>query len=296
MDVSTLRFEKIGLTLAGGLLFSVGLTTVSVANRYVPPATVTALRMLMASAVLGGLLVALKPSFAINGRNLADIGMAGLLNVALPFFFVAWGLTYASSTLVAILYNTTPFFTLLIAHWLLPDERLNALKIIGTVAVVAGASLLLTTNASGLTGDSSQGWIGQLLALAGALVSAIGVIYSRSRLRGLDTFAITAWQVFASLVFLVPVALLRDGLPAFNFPGQVWALLLASVISGPVLSFWLFFYTVKKYSASLAGFASIATPLFTVVVGRLFLGEVLTLPIVIGSLLVLAGVWSLQYF
>jgi hypothetical protein len=33
-----------------------------------------------------------------------------------------------------------------------------------------------------------------------------------------------------------------------------------------------------------------------VVAGRLFLGEVLTLPIVLGALLVLAGVWSLQYF
>jgi drug/metabolite transporter (DMT)-like permease len=296
MQISAANLEKIGLTLAGGLLFSVGLTAVSFASRYLPPATITAARMLLGALCLGALLLALRPRFEINRRNLLDVAVAGVLNVALPFFLVAWGLKYASSTLVAILYNTTPFFTLLIAHWLLPDERLNAVKIAGTAAVVAGATLLLASNASGLAGQGGRGWLGQALTLGGALATAMGVIYSRTRLRGHDTFAISTWQIAASLVILLPAALISDGWPELSVPGLVWALLAASVITGPVLSFWLFFYMVKKYSASLAGFSTITTPLFTVVAGRLFLGEVLTLPIVLGALLVLAGVWSLQYF
>jgi drug/metabolite transporter (DMT)-like permease len=53
---------------------------------------------------------------------------------------------------------------------------------------------------------------------------------------------------------------------------------------------------INKYSASLAGFSGIATPLFSVVIGILLLGEVITLPIAFGALLLLAGVWSLNYF
>jgi drug/metabolite transporter (DMT)-like permease len=288
--------EKIGLTLAGGFLFSVGLTAVSVANRYVPPATVTALRMFLAAVAMGALVIVLRPPSAWDRRTVADVALVGMLNIGLPFFTVAVGLQYISSTLAAILYNTTPFFTLLLAHWLLPDENLSRIKILGTLAVVAGATVLLASNASGLAAGGVQGWVGQALVLAGALASAFGVAFSRLRLRSVDTLALSAGQVAFSLVFLLPLALLTDGWPRLDFPGYVWALLLASTLSGPVISFWLFFYTVKKYSASLAGFAAIATPLFTVVAGRLFLGEVLTVPILVGAALVLAGVWSLQYF
>ena len=45
----------------------------------------------------------------------------------------------------------------------------------------------------------------------------------------------------------------------------------------------------------MAGFAGITTPLFSVCIGLVFLGEVITLPIALGALLLLAGVWSVDY-
>ena len=44
------------------------------------------------------------------------------------------------------------------------------------------------------------------------------------------------------------------------------------------------------------GFAGVATPLFSVLIGILLLGEVITVPIAFGTVLLLVGVWSLNYF
>jgi drug/metabolite transporter (DMT)-like permease len=71
---------------------------------------------------------------------------------------------------------------------------------------------------------------------------------------------------------------------------------MVSAIAAPVLGFWLLFYMVRKYSATLGGFAGIATPLFSAIIGIVFLGEVLTPIIVLSALLVLAGIWLLNTF
>ena len=70
--------------------------------------------------------------------------------------------------------------------------------------------------------------------------------------------------------------------------------MIVSAVTSPVLGYWLLFYMVKKYSATLGGFAGIATPLFSAIIGILFLGEILTPIIIISALLVLAGIWALN--
>jgi drug/metabolite transporter (DMT)-like permease len=291
--------EKIGLVLLSGFLFSITIASIGIATRYVPPATVTTLRVMAASAVLWGMtyLFKPKPEYHWHLRGAADMMMIGLLNIGLPFLCLALAVQYISGALAAVLFNTIPVFTLIIAHYLLPDEKLNFVKIAGTMSAVAGATLLILSNASGLSTESNRGWIGQFLILVASLISALGVIYTRLRLRNENTLVLSAGQALASLIILVPIALLNEGWPALaRYPGQAWAALIVAALTGPVLSMWLLLYMTNKYSASLAGFSGIATPLFSVIIGSLFLGEVLTPPILVGALLVLIGVWSLHYF
>jgi len=65
---------------------------------------------------------------------------------------------------------------------------------------------------------------------------------------------------------------------------------------GQTISYWLFFYIANRYSASLAAFSGVITPLFSVIIGLLFLGEVVTTPMIVGTIFLLVGVWSLHYF
>jgi drug/metabolite transporter (DMT)-like permease len=220
-----------------------------------------------------------------------------LLNVGLPFFLLAIAVQYISSSLAAVLFNTMPVFTIVLAHFLLADEKLDVVKLVGTITAVAGATILVISNASGLAIDHNQGWIGQFIIITASVSGALGVIYTRIRLRQETPVVLAAGQVFACLVIFAPMALVSEGLPAFaSYPWQGWAATFAAAVSAPVIAYWLLFYMVNKYSASLAGFSGVATPLFSVLIGILLLGEVITVPIAFGTLLLLVGVWSLNYF
>jgi drug/metabolite transporter (DMT)-like permease len=122
------------------------------------------------------------------------------------------------------------------------------------------------------------------------------VIYTRLRLREENVLVLTAGQVFASLALLVPVALVVEGVPTLDYSWQAWGAMAAAAFGGPVAGFAVVFYLIHRYSASLAGMAGIATPLFSALIGVAFLNEVVTAPILAGMMLVLLGVWSLNYF
>ena len=194
-----------------------------------------------------------------------------------------------------MLFNVGPALTIVLAHFLLPDEKLRPAKIVGTALAISGAVLLVASNSSGLKAGNSQGWIGQMLIILASAAGALAVIYTRIRFREADTTALAAGQVFACLAVFLLLGLMTADLPSLAaYPWQAWAAMIVSAVTSAVLGYWLLFYMVKKYSATLGGFSGIATPLFSAVIGILFLGEILTPIIVISALLVLAGIWALN--
>ena len=288
--------EKIALVLLSGFLFSIAIASVDIAANYFPPLTLTALRLTTASAIFAGVLCFLRPRYQPSLRGALDIVLVGVLNVGLPFLCLALALRYISSSLAAVLFNMQPALIIAIAHLWLADEKLTPAKLAGTLVAIAGASILVLRGETGLAAAQGQGWLGQLLILLASLAGALGVVYARRQLRHENSVVLAAGQVLACMVTFVTLALVFDGAPVpLSYPWQGWAAMLAATLTAPVLGFWLMFYLVNKYSASLAGFAGITTPLFSVGIGLVFLGEVITLPIALGALLLLAGVWSVDY-
>lgn len=290
-------WEKIGLILLSGLLYSIAIASVGIATRDIRPVPLTVMRLTSASLVFGGILFFTRPAFCWRPRAVLDMVVIGLCNIGLPFLLLALSMRYISSSLASVIFNVGPAMTLVMAHFMLADEKLRPGKIAGTLVAVAGAVVLLTSNASGLAVTQGQGWIGQLLIILASASGAFGIIYTRIHMRTTNITVLAAGQVFASLAIFLLLSLVLNDLPSLaTYPVQAWAAMLASALSAPVVAFWLLFYIVNKYSASLGGFASIATPLFSAAIGILFLGELMTVPIVLGTLLLLAGIWSINSF
>ena len=288
------RWEQLALILVSGLLYSVGIASVGIASRYVAPVPLTVLRLLIASLVFAAILLYTRPAVRWQPRLVLDVTLIGLGNVGVPFLLLAAALHYISGSLAAALFNVTPAMTVVLAHFVLRDERLRFNTLVGTGIAVGGALVLLTSNSSGLSTAESQGWIGQLLIILASAVGACAVVYTRVRVRQVDTTVLAAGQVMTSMAIFSILALLMGNMPhVTSYPGQAWVAIAAAGVVAPVFGFWLLFYMVQKYSATLGGFAGIATPLFSVVIGILFLGDLLTLPIALGALLLLVGLWVL---
>ncbi len=287
--------QKGGLVLVSGFLYSLSIASVSIASRALSPLTVSVLRLAVASIVLGVILAIVRPPFRWQSRLVAEIFLVGLGNVGLPFVLLALSLRYISSSLAAILFNIGPPLTMLMAHFTLHDERLTRGKVLGMVLAVTGAVLLMGSNASGRTAANDQAWIGQLCIIVASILGAAALVYTRRYLRNEHTLVLSAGQVFTSLAILAPALLIVGGFPKpADMSGETWAAVFAAGVFGPVIAFWLLFYMVNRYSASLGGLASIATPLFSVAIGIVFRGEIVTLPIAIGTLLLIAGLWAVN--
>ena len=170
-------WEKTGLVLLSGFLYAAAIAGVDVAASHnIPPATLTVLRLTTAAAVFCGILYFLRPKYRWCLRGVADIVIVGLLNIGFPFFLLAMAVEHISSSLAAVLFNTMPVFTIVIAHYLLPDEKLSGAKVVGTITAIAGATILVISNESGLEIGNNQGWISQFLIVIASLAGALGVI------------------------------------------------------------------------------------------------------------------------
>jgi drug/metabolite transporter (DMT)-like permease len=287
--------RKVGLILLSGLLYSITIACIGVASRFIPPLTLTAMRLTVASLVFAAVLLIARPRFDSSPRRLLDIAAIGLLNVGLPFVMLATALRYISGALAAVLFNISVPITLVFAHFLLPDEKLTLGKAAGCAAALAGAAVLIVSKTSGLATSQANGWIGQALILIASVTGAAAVIYTRRRAREEPPTVLAAGQIFVNLPLVLLLMLAVDGKPALStYPPQALAAVAGAAIIGPVIAFWLLFYMIKRYSASLGGYSGIATPLFSAVIGVLLLGEVISLPMAAGSALLLAGVWSLN--
>jgi O-acetylserine/cysteine efflux transporter len=133
------------------------------------------------------------------------------------------------------------------------------------------------------------------LILVASVLGAGAVIYTRRRARETPTIVLTAGQLMVNLPLVLLLMLAFDGTPTLAvYTPQTLAAVAGAAIIGPVIALGIFFYLVRRYSASLGAYSGIATPFFSAVIGVLLLGEVISLPMAAGSALLLAGVWSVN--
>ena len=289
--------NKMGLVMASGLLCAITVASLRVASNYIPPLTLTTFRLMIACAVLCLILFFVKPKHHWSLRGIFDITVVSMLTVAIPFFFMASALHHISSSLATILSNLMAPFTVILAHFFVKNERLNGAKIFAAVVSVSGASILLLSNSSGLTSGGEQAWIGQLLIAGGSLSGALGVIHARNAFHQVNAFVLATAQVIVSTLVFVPVFLLTGNMvDILAYPAQAWIAVILAALGGPVAALSLLFYIINRYGASVGGFSGITTPLFSVLIGVLFLCEGITPHIAVGAVLLVIGGWTLNRF
>lgn len=126
--------------------------------------------------------------------------------------------------------------------------------------------------------------------IAGLFWGASPVLIKRG-LVGSDVSAATLYQQAATLLTLL-LAAIRGGNPlALEISVEPLAVFAAAGVIGAYLGRTLFVKSVAQIGASRAQSLNNSSPLFTVLLAALLLGETLSLPIIAGVLLIIAGVF-----
>ncbi len=204
-----------------------------------------------------------------------------LAEVALPWFLLSDAERRISSSLSGLLIALVPSIGAILAWATGSDDRLDARRIAGLGLGFLGVAALV-----GL--DVGAGDIGAVAEVAlVALGYAVGALIIARRLSGLPLFGVVAASLALTMVAYAPVGIaqLPRELPS---PPVIAAVLVLGVIC-TALAFLVFFPLVAEVGAARATVITYVNPAVALALGVAFLGEPLTLGIVLGFVLIVLG-------
>lgn len=267
----------------GGSFFFTG-----IAVKELPAFTIVAARVgLAALALLAGLRIAGIPMPRAPKVWAAFFGM-GLMNNMIPFSLIVWGQGHIASGLASILNATTPLFGVVVAHLLTRDEKMSGGRLAGTIVGFAGVALMIGPSA--LSGLGSH-LLAELAVLGAALSYAFAGIYGRRfKAMGINPIVTATGQISASAVLMIPLALLIDRPWTLAMPGVATiAALVAIALISTAFAYIIFFRILASAGATNLMLVTFLIPVSAILLGWLFLGEVLAMQHFIGMATIVAG-------
>ena len=275
-----------------GIIWSSSFLWIKIAIEEMGPMTLVAYRVLF--GLLFGIAVILiqREKMPRTIKAWTPLLVLGLTNVAIPFFLISWGEKTIDSGVASILDATVPLFTIVVAHFLLHDDKMTVQKVVGLLIGFAGVVVLMSKDIGASTGSI----LGQGAVILASAFYAGSSIYARKFTE--DTPGIfrsmgplvsaTAVMWLASFFFEAPV----------HVPDQpiIWIALLWLGILGSGVAFVMVFYLIHEIGPTRTTMVTYLFPLGGVTLGVIFLHETLTWEIVVGAVLILASLvvanWS----
>jgi len=275
------RHKTLFALLCLAVILSTSFSLMNLAVQSIPPATVTAGRMVLGAAILWAALALRGVALPRDRRAWIGMGGVGLFGNALPFFLITWGQQHIDSGVAAM-----PLVTAVLAHWVLADERITPRRGAGVMLGFAGIVVLVGPAALGRLGDDLAG----TLATLGAAVSfAVSVVLAR-RFPPPSPTAGGAGSMLAGFVLILPVTLAVD-LPFTAAPTVTsLAATVALAVFPGALAALLYFRIIFEAGAGYLAMTNYLVPLLAVLWGVMLLGERLTTSAMGALVLILAGI------
>jgi drug/metabolite transporter (DMT)-like permease len=214
-------------------------------------------------------------------RHARRLVVMGVLNAALPFWFLAWSEKRLDSGLSAVLQASTPLFTALLAFGFSRRDRVTGAPLIGVLIGFLGVALLV--------GAQHEGdLVSALAVLLTALCYAASALYAGSRLSDSPPIVTSFGTLLAATLLTLPLgaAQLPGHAPSAKAIGSVVAL----GALGLGVAYLLYFGLIAGAGASSAVLVTYLVPALALGYGASFLDEPLTGTAIGGLVLILAGV------
>ena len=199
----------------------------------------------------------------------------------------AWGLRLVPTGRSVVLAYTTPLWVVPGA-WLFLGERLTARRIIGVSVGLIGLVTLFNPTAFDWT--SRNAILGNGAILIAALLWAASILHIRGHRWRATPLDLVPWEMLLATAIVTPLAYALDGAPAPTWSGRLVALLLYAGIPGTAVAYWATALASRNLPAVTTALGLLATPVLSVVVATLWLGEPLTVALVVAIVLILGGV------
>jgi drug/metabolite transporter (DMT)-like permease len=241
--------------------------------------TIGALSMLLISLIYSkSLFVSFRPWF-----HFAIYAVVGNI---LPYLLISTGQMSITSGMAGLLMAVMPLVTLVLAHFLLPNDKLNIFKLIGFVFGISGVLFILSPSIN----NGSNSTIGILLVLAAACSYSINTIIA-ARLSSYDPIVTsTCVLILASVLsFLIWPETLSISFTEIPFLSGFSLILLGVLPTG--IAAYIYFIIINSAGATFLANINYLIPVVAFFLGAILLGEEILLQNIIALIFIISGIF-----
>ena len=271
------------------LIWASAFFNIKIATESFGPITIAFLRVFFGSIPVLILCFYKKITIEAFSKDWYWFMLIGLINLVIPFFLIAYGVKSVQSNLAAILMSTTPLSSTILGHFYTNDEKFNFVKTIGILIGFAGIVYLFSDN---ILIDENN-FLSAILILLGSTCYVIGGVLtlkiSKKRNENV-TGSILIWATLILLPLTCIIELPSQKIPSLN--SSVSVIYLGVVPTG--IAWLLRFRILKKNGLIFQSQVSYLIPIFGIILGYLFLKELITYKVLISLIAVVIGIYFVR--
>jgi drug/metabolite transporter (DMT)-like permease len=229
-------------------------------------------------------------SFKIKKKQFRQLLIITLVfTVQLSLFYL--GISKSNASRGTLLVNLQPFFTLFLAHFFIPDDRMTFRKFLGILMGFAGVVFVFLEK-QGITGDFQTG---DLMILTGAFLWSCSAVYTKKIIHDFAPFHLVFYPMLFSASFFFIEGFLWDGSMIAHVDITIVCALLYQSLVTASFGFVIWTTLLQKYGAvSLHSFIFIM-PVAGVLLGGVVLQEPITPKILIALFLIVSGILVVHF-
>ncbi|WP_199513139.1 DMT family transporter [Nucisporomicrobium flavum] len=273
------------------LLWGSGFLWIKLALRGFTPTQIVLVRLTLDTLVLAPIALARGMRIPAGRMTWMHLFVAALVANAIPYTLFGVGERTVGSNVAGVINATTPLWTVLVSFLAGTDRTVNWRRGAGLALGFAGTVLIFTPWESA---NEIASW-GGVAILAASASYGISYVYMGKFLtnRGVPPIMLSASQLAAGAILML-LALPFGGLVAPHWRLDAIGSLVILGVFGTGLAYVLNYRLIADEGPTVASTTTYLLPLVAVALGALVVHEKVTLPMVAGMVVVLAGVALVQ--
>jgi drug/metabolite transporter (DMT)-like permease len=279
----------LALTLSLTLcLWSFNYIAGKIALRHMDPISLACFRIELAALIMLPLYFSQRQRAKLRLRDLWPFAYLGFVGVVVNQGLFTVGLNYTTSNHSAVIIAVGPIIILILAR-IMKLETITAAKILGMAVAFAGVFLLEAENGSPAQSPFLRG---DVITLCGTAGFAIYAVLGKRIADQYDAIAMNTFNCVAAAVMLLPLTV-RQGMhldwSGVGLAGWLGMIYMAAASS--VAAYTLFYWVLRYMTASRVAVISYLQPVVVILLSVAFLNDHPTRNLVLGTTLVLLGVY-----
>lgn len=253
------------------------------------------MRQFIAGALIVGFFMIAKRAGLPRQSQVKRLLTISILMFVIANSITAWALKFIPIGMAALIGALYPLNVVLIERFFYGKKEFNALTLTGFVIGLAGVGLVFYDQLK--FQDISGFYLGLSMALIANLAWSVGTVLMVRDEIEMNPYYSLGWQLLIGSFFITIIGrMIHPAVPLNAISLKEWMLIGYLVLAGSIFAFMAFIYSMNVLPHAIASLFAYINPLIALLIAPFFFpAEKVTIPILLGSVVTLFGVFIVKY-